>query len=167
VRLEESHLRTQSERERSSERQRKRESLMRITALQRVNVFMCDGDKRQARQNERERERAMAHFYLNITTRRKDKNGSVYPCMHQPERVQTHNPSEAVSAMSGSVLRIIYIKDRQMVCARRAALHCSPCHRLACSVQSLHTQSDVPTRHQTDTQPIRERKEIDSASKLP
>lgn len=44
-------------RERSSERQRKRESLMRITALQRVNVFMCDGDKRQARQNERERER--------------------------------------------------------------------------------------------------------------
>lgn len=41
--------------------------------------------------------------------------------------------------------------------ARRAALQCSPCHRLACSVQSLHTQSDVPTRHQTDTPPIRAR----------
>ncbi len=76
--------------------------------------------------------------------------------MHQPERLQTRNPSEAVFAMIGCMLRIIYIKGRQMVCARRAALHCSPCHRLAYSVQSLHTQSDVPTRHQTDTQPIRE-----------
>ncbi len=46
--------RRREERERDREgRDRERESLMRITALQRVNVFMCDGDKRQARQKER------------------------------------------------------------------------------------------------------------------
>lgn len=115
---------------------------------------------------DRKRERAMAHFYLSVNRRRKDKNRSVHPTCTNPNTCR-HIFHQKPCALIGCIFRIIYIKGRQMVCARRAALHCSPCHRLACSVQSLHTQSDVPTRHQTDTQTIRGRKERDSASKLP